>query len=158
MSYEEFQHNPSDWVRTNGLWGRGQEGMEHLFQSAPTAGPPFPHSARSSNRRAYFNHGAIEHAMQERELTEVDPRTLMKSQSHILHAGVQHYMGDQYEKTGETYASPEGGNRFPVVYEAHHPQFGNIQRTILGGHHRATSALLRGVPLRAVLVRSPYLK
>lgn len=157
MSYEEFQRQPTDWVRTNGLWGTGHAGMDKLF-TGPTAGVPFPRSARTSNRRAYFDHGAIEHALTAADLTEVDPRTLMKGQPSVTRAGVEHYMGPDYGLTGKTYADPAGGNKFPVVYEARHPQFGNIERTILGGHHRATAALLRGEPLRGVLVRAPYLR
>lgn len=163
MSYEKYQEqNPSLWAKTNGLFGAGQEGIERLFRSgsgyAPTASAPFPGQARGSHIRAYFNKQAIEDAVRARQYEEIDPRGLMKIQHGITDAGMRYYMGDEYDLTGKTWKDHGAGNAVPVIYEADHPHFGWTERSILSGHHRATADLLKGRPLRAVLVRSPYLK
>lgn len=163
MSYEEYQsHSPQLWVPTNRLWNTGEQGMSRLFDresgTAPSTGVPFPRQARTSNRRAYFDQAAIEQAVSERRVTELDPRTLMTGQPSVTRAGVDYYMGDEYEKTGRTFADHGAGNAMPVVYESTHPHFGWPERTILSGNHRATSALLRGAPLRTVHVKAPYLR
>lgn len=161
-SYSEFQSPAGLWVRTNSLWGTGDKGFEKLFTRedgvAPSTGVPFPKSPRSANRRAYFDHGAIEHHLHAGELDEIDPRTLMSSQPSITAAGVEHYLGPEYKTTGRTFADPGGGNHFPTVYEASNPHSGQAERTILGGHHRATASLLEGAPLRGILVRANYLR
>lgn len=137
--------------------------MSRLFDredgGAPTAGVPFPHQSRMSNRLAYFDQGSIADALRDpnRHIAEIDPRSLMAGQPSITHAGMRYYMGSDYERTGRTYADQHSGN-IPMVYEAQHPHFGWMERTIHGGHHRATAALLRGEPFRAVLVKAPYLR
>lgn len=163
MAYEEFQQsNPQLWVKTNRLWSAGEDGMRELFSSdeghSPSAPVPFPHQARSSNRLAYFDHDAIHEARQRRETEEIDPRSLTRAQPSITHSGMRYYMGNQYDLTGATYADHGPSNATPVVYEANHPHFGYPERTILAGHHRSTADLLKGRPLRAVLVRAPYLR
>lgn len=163
MSYEKYQaQNPNLWVAANRLWSSGEKGMSSLFErendTAPSTGVPFPRQARTSNRLAYFNQEAINHGVSERHLSEIDPRSLMAGQSSITRAGTAYYMGDEYEKTGRTYADHGAGNAIPVIYESTHPHFGYPERTILSGHHRATAALLRGEPLRAVHVKAPYLR
>ena len=163
MTYGDFQeHNPALFTRVNRLWGSGERGMREIFHPgsdwAASAGVPFPRQARSSNRRAYFDHGAIEHSLHQGDLVDIDPRTLHGMQPSITRAGVNHYLGDAYSRTGQTYASPDHGNHVPVIYEARHPHFGNIERSIYGGHHRATAALLQGRPLRGLIVRAPYLR
>lgn len=163
MSYEEYQaQSPRLWVPTNRLWGTGERGMSTLFDredgSAPTTGVPFPKQARTSNRLAYFNQAAIEQGVKDRHLAELDPRSLMSGQPSITHQGMRYYMGDEYEKTGRTFADHGAGNAIPVIYESTHPDFGWPERTILSGHHRATAALLRGSPLLAVHIKAPYLR
>lgn len=163
MSYEAYQaQGPQLWVSTNRLWSTGEKGMSRLFDredgTAASTGVPFPKQARTSNRLAYFDHGAIEHAVADRKLTELDPRSLMSGQPSITHQGMRYYMDGEYEKTGRTFADHGAGNAFPVVYESTHPDFGYPERTLMTGHHRATAALLRGEPLRAVHVKAPYLR
>lgn len=163
MSYEEYQaQSPRLWVSTNRLWNTGEKGMSSLFDSesgtAPSTVVPFPKQARTSNRLAYFNKEAINQGVSERYLAEIDPRSLMSGQPSITRAGMEYYMGDEYEKTGRTYADHGAGNVHPVIYESTHPHFGWPERTILSGHHRATAALLRGSPLLAVHIKAPYLR
>lgn len=162
--YSRFQEqSPRLWAATNRLWGTGERGMSMLFGredgTAPTVGVPFPRQARMSNRLAYFDQGSIADALRDkdRHFADIDPRTLMAGQPSITRAGVDYYMGDEYRRTGRTYADQHSGN-IPLVYEATHPHFGWTERSIHGGHHRATAALLRGEPFRAVLVRAPYLR
>jgi len=163
-SYGEYQTHPNQWVRTNGLWRTGEAGLTKLFGRedgmANSTSVPFPHQARTSNRLAYFDHAAIAASINDRDnhLALLDPRTLMGGQPSITHRGVEYYMGDEYERTGRTYADYSSGNAIPTVYEARHPQFGHLERTIMGGHHRATAALLKGEPLLAVHVKAPYLR
>ena len=132
--------------------------MSELFGTSVTTRVPFPRQARSSNRRAYFDQAAIEQGVRERHLAEIDPRSLMAGQGAITHQGMRYYMGDEYEKTGRTFADHGAGNVHPVIYESVHPHFGYPERTILAGHHRATAALLRGSPLLAVHIKAPYLR
>lgn len=163
MSPEDWQsHDQRAYALLNRLHGTGESGMSRLFDredgTAPLTMVPFPRQARTSNRLAYFNQGAIEHAVSAKDLELIDPRTLMAGQSHITHAGVRYYLDGDYARTGATYADQhKPGNRFPVVYEARSP-FGHMERTLLGGHHRATSALLLGQGLPSIVVRSPYLR
>lgn len=163
MSYGEYQaQNPQLWVPANRLWGAGEKGMSELFGredgGAISTRVPFPRQARSSNRRAYFDQAAIDQGVSERHLAEIDPRSLMAGQGAITHQGMRYYMGDEYEKTGRTFADHGAGNAHPVIYESTHPHFGWPERTILAGHHRATAALLRGSPLLAVHIKAPYLR
>lgn len=89
------------------------------------------------------------------ELVDIDPRTLKASQSHVTKGGVSYYDKGHYETTGETYADQDrAGNRFPVVYSRTHNDI--TSNIILSGHHRATSALLRGEPLRALNPRGGF--
>lgn len=163
MSYEKYQEqNPSLWARTNSLFGTGEEGMDRLFRTdggyRPTTVVPFPRQARGSHIRAYFNKDAIEDAVRSRSYEEVDPRSLMNTQSSVTDAGMRYYMGNDYDLTGKTWKDHGAGNAVPIIYEAEHPHFGWSERSILTGHHRATADLLKGRPLRAVLVRAPYLR
>lgn len=163
MSYEEYQaQSPQLWLPANRLWSAGEKGMSTLFGrehgTAPSTGVPFPKQARTSNRLAYFNQEAINQGVSERHLAELDPRSLMAGQPSITRAGMEYYMGDNYEKTGRTFADHGAGNQIPVIYESRHPDFGWPERTILSGHHRATAALLRGSPLLAVHIKAPYLR
>jgi hypothetical protein len=64
----------------------------------------------------------------------------------VTRSGVEYYSGQEYDRTGETFADNEkAGNRFPVVYSRN-----DGTNIILSGHHRATAALLQGRPLRAI--------
>ena len=83
---------------------------------------------------------------------DIDPRTLMASQQGITKRGLDFYMrpDNEYERTGRPFADEQqAGNRVPVVYENEHLGV----RIIRSGHHRATAALLRGQPLRALVVQ-----
>jgi len=72
----------------------------------------------------------------------------------VLHAppvlvGVVHYLGTVFREQGTTYADHnDPGNADPVVLVRER----DGAHLLLAGHHRATAALLRGVPLLARLV------
>jgi len=150
------------------LYGSGVEGIAKVFGEAPSAPTPWPSASRSKA------HGLID--PEERDaihsalssapsLSEVDPRAIFASQPSVVRHHLNYYMGSQYELTGATSADQSDiGNRFPVVLErtVRDVQPNRIaqrgtdlmrQRILLSGHHRATAALLRGQPLRAVVVR-----
>lgn len=78
------------------------------------------------------------------DVREFDPRFLHGSQPSVTSPGVLHYMNQG--QNGPLYADQHDvGNQFPFVYV--HPPTGELR--LLGGHHRATSALLKGEPLVA---------
>lgn len=84
-------------------------------------------------------------------LQSVDPRTLSATQGNITRAGVRYYLGQKYENSGMTFADNDRPtNRVPMVYRR-----SNGENLILTGHHRAAAALLKGEPLRAIVVEEP---
>lgn len=75
---------------------------------------------------------------------EFDPRFLHGSQPSVTSPGVRHYLEKGTE--GPLYADENNvGNRLPFVYV--HGGTGRMR--LLGGHHRATAALIKGKPLVA---------
>lgn len=135
------------------LYGLGEEGVDKLFGPAPTAPTPWKSVGKS---KAYgLLHPTEKEAIsselrrQPPSLVEFDPRPLLASQPSVTRHNLQYYLGREYDLTGQTAADRGNiGNRFPIVL--HRPS--RNQNVILSGHHRATAALLRGVPLRALRV------
>ena len=125
-----------------------------LFGDAPTAPTPWPNAGRSKSRRDY-DPDVVKDAIANPEhhhLQDIDPRDLRSTQPAITRGGVQHYLSDHYDRTGETFADHGNpGNRRPVVYRRE-----DGQNLLLSGHHRATAALLQGRPLQAVVVHGPW--
>jgi hypothetical protein len=75
---------------------------------------------------------------------EFDPRFFHGSQPSVTSPGVRHYL--EKGAGGPTYADPDNvGNNMPFVYV--HRGTGTMR--LLGGHHRASSALIKGKPLVA---------
>jgi hypothetical protein len=108
---------------------------------------PFPQAGRNKVGLPY-DPNVVQAAVHRTppELVDIDPRTLSASQPMVTRSGVEYYSGQEYDRTGETFADNEkAGNRFPVVYSRN-----DGTNIILSGHHRATAALLQGRPLRAI--------
>lgn len=90
------------------------------------------------------------------EISHIDPRSLRSTQPNVTRAGVSYYMGEEYGRSGRTFADPhEAGNRLPVVYSR--PKCptcdpSDPEHLILSGHHRATAALLKGEQLAHIRV------
>jgi hypothetical protein len=79
-----------------------------------------------------------------KDIAEFDPRYLHGSQPSITSSGVLHYL--EKGQSGPLNADADDiGNQFPFVYI--HQGTGEMR--LVGGHHRATSALLKGEPLVA---------
>lgn len=118
--------------------------------SAPSP-TPWPRAARRKSQRDY-DPDVVRQALEgPQELSDVDPRHLHSTQPTITREGVDYYMGDEYERTGTTFADQgNAGNRFPVVYEREGVNM------LLSGHHRASAALLQGRPLSARKVVGPW--
>lgn len=78
------------------------------------------------------------------DIAEFDPRYLHGTQPSVTSPGVLHYL--EKGQNSPLYADQhQEGNQFPFVYI----HGGTGQMRLLGGHHRATSALLKGEPLVA---------
>lgn len=108
---------------------------------------PFPQAGRNKIGLPY-DPDVVHSAVHEEppQLVDIDPRTLSATQPMVTRAGVRHYSGGDYDRTGETFADKDKpGNRYPVVYSRD-----DGTNILLSGHHRATAALLQGRPLRAI--------
>lgn len=145
---------------THQQWDSASEGWSASlpFQDAGrimTAPNPRNQGLVMKTKVTPWDQEAVTHALREvragtRHTEDVDPRLLMGTQGGLTHAGMKHYMeSDAYDRIGETYADRANiGNRHPVVYQNNDVG----ARFILSGHHRATAALLKGQPLKAVVV------
>jgi hypothetical protein len=135
------------------LYGTGEAGIEKIFGAAPTA--PTPWQSVGKSKKYGLMHPDEREAVtselrrQPPSLVEVDPRALLASQPSVVQHHLRYYMGRTFDLTGQTSADQGNvGNRFPVIL--HRPS--RNQNVILSGHHRATAALLKGMPLRALRV------
>lgn len=129
----------------------GSKNPEEMFGQSPVTPTPWPRAGRQKHR-GDFDQGRVNDALRNPVLTEVDPRNLHSTQPSITRQGVDYYMGDEYERTGTTFADQgNAGNRYPVVYSRE-----DGQNLALSGHHRAAAALLRGETLRAIQVEGPW--
>jgi hypothetical protein len=124
----------------------GSNDPEKLFNGAPATMAPWPTASRMKGEPVFDRERVSEALQAPVELHEFDPRNLHATQPRVLREHVAHYMeGDRYDLAGETSADKgDVGNQYPMVYRK-----GNGQDAIIAGHHRATTALLRGEPLRA---------
>lgn len=113
---------------------------------------PWPRAGRRKDRADYDKDVVTRGLSQPAQVEDVDPRFLHVTQPHIVRAGVVHYMGDEYDRTGRTFADQGNvGNAFPVVYDRD-----DGYRLLLSGHHRATAALLKGRGLAARRFSGPW--
>lgn len=128
------------------------------FFHGDTKAVPFPPAGGMKFRHPY-DPDVVNRAVHQTppELVDIDPRTLKATQSHVTRGGVLYYAEGHYDRTGETYADKEKpGNRYPVVYSRENPATGRVDNLILAGHHRATAALLKGHPVRAINPRGGF--
>jgi hypothetical protein len=127
----------------------GSKDIERVFPGQiPKAGVPFPAGRRSKIEPKYDQDAVtaeLNRPAPASRLVDIDPRILSAGQPHVTRAGVEHYMGDKFEQTGETFADQHNvGNQFPFVVTKR----GGTEHLIISGHHRATAALLQGRKLR----------
>jgi hypothetical protein len=118
---------------------------------------PFPPAGRNKQGLPY-DPKVVDQALNQEtpQLVDVDPRTLHATQSHVTRPGVDYYMSGEYDRTGDTYADQHSpANRYPIVYTRDNGN-GETSNIILTGHHRATAALLKGRPLRAINPQGGY--
>lgn len=153
---------PTDWFSGRGhtasstrlerAWGAGHESA--LFGDGPLTSGPWQQAGRRKDLRDFDPAlvQAVVNAPEHHHMQDVDPRILRATQGSLIRPGLRHYLGDRYERTGETYADMHlAGNRRPIVYRRE-----DGQHLILSGHHRAAAALLQGRPLQAVVVSGPW--
>ena len=146
----EFQYpkTPDDpgydrYARVHALYGAND--INALFPEGVDLAPtPWPRAPRLKSGPPADRLPRLSQAVHgDTPLEEIDPRFLHSSQPMVTRQGVAHYLSEQFEQTGETFADQHlAGNAFPVVYD------NEGINEISGGHHRATAALLRGQPLR----------
>jgi hypothetical protein len=133
------------------LYGKG---LRALFPSdTPVAPIPFPPAGGRKRRKNYDPDLVIRSITHPHEfpVEEIDPRDLRATQSSVTRAGVKHYF-----EGGEEYGKNNGGdsrlgNDIPRVYRRD-----DGVNLIVAGHHRATTALLKGEPLRAMMIDGPW--
>ena len=126
----------------------------HEFEvTTPTAPPPWNEATRNASGNRY-DASLVNRTIQiadMKDIAEFDPRYLHASQPKITSAGVRHYL--QHGQSGPLYADQQQiGNQFPFVY-IHQ---GTGEHRLIGGHHRATAALLKGEPLVARFAVGDY--
>lgn len=128
--------------RVNQLHGSGN--LDKISANAAAPGVvPWPTATASKKKPLYDKNvvtGALSQPKSEKDVRPQDPRQLHATQTGLTRGGVEYYMGDEYSKTGRTYADQDNlGNTRPVVY---HKSDG--RSLLLSGHHRAGAALLQG--------------
>lgn len=129
----------------------GANDVDALFKGSPKTTAPWAMAPKSRTHRM-DNPQQVREAVAnpDRYQTEaLDPRDLYASQSEIIRPAVQHYMNGDHHATGETYADQhQAGNAQPVVFR----DLDSGRNIIRSGHHRATTALLRGEQFEALVV------
>jgi hypothetical protein len=132
-------HVGSQFSRVADMYG--SEDLDKVSSTAAVPGvAPWPKANRSKQSPLYDRDVVAKALSGPVELTQTDPRQLHSSQAGITRDGVEHYMGNSYNETGETYADQGNvGNRHPVIYNKD-----DGRKVILSGHHRGGAALVQG--------------
>lgn len=114
--------------------------------ATPKASIPWGQGTRNTAGQQY-DHSLVGRTVEiasPEDIAEFDPRYLHGTQPSITAPGVLHYL--EGGQNSPLYADQHNiGNQYPFVY-IHRP---TGEMRLLGGHHRATSALLKGEPLVA---------
>lgn len=147
---DEMTHFAQQFEPARRLHGRKE--LSALFGQggSPLALVPFPGAGRRKGQPLYNQEAVTAELSRPHPRTvDIDPRLLSGSQPNVTRAGVEHYLGDRYEETGETFADQNNvGNQFPFVVTKRRPVVHEggptHEHVIISGHHRATAALLRG--------------
>lgn len=145
---EEAARGPHETAHR--LYGSGAEGVDKLFGRNLITTAPWPKAGGTKGKPAW-DKDAVANAITNPNLAEVDPRNLHASQGSVTRPGVSYYMGDEYRRSGATFADMDKpGNRTPMVYTDCAGR-----NKLLSGHHRATAALLNGSQFEANVVQEP---
>jgi hypothetical protein len=139
--------------RAEEFYGAGD--VDRMFPGgAPTTVVPWQRAGRRKDVKDYDAERvqAVLQKPQEHELVDIDPRNLRATQPSLTRAGVKHYLSDEYQRSGKTFADrDQKGNQYPMVY---HRDGG--QQLLLSGHHRAAAALLQGRQFKGYVVEGPW--
>lgn len=131
----------------------GSNDVNSLFGDSPKTPVPWDRAGRRRDR-ADFDQDRIKGVLMHpdrHEIVEMDPRELHATQPEVTRGGTSYYMGDEYQKTGRTFADhADAANRVPLVYSR------EGQNVLLTGHHRATAALLQGKQFNARQIEGPW--
>lgn len=141
----------------------GAKDIEALFpEGKEIASTPWAMAGRRKDRRDYDQALVRDALASPARLTDIDPRILRSTQPNVTRGGVEYYMGDEYNRTGRTFADQGNvGNAFPVVYSRRN-EFRTAEwqpeeeHLLLSGHHRATAALLQGRQFQARHIQGGY--
>lgn len=137
--------------------GSAEAALDHLIPSGTTSVPfrsaGYLKTERSGPGLAAHREAVAKGVHAPADLVQVDPRLLQSTQPGVTRAGVAHYLNDrQWESGGATYADQgNAGNAYPTVYRRSRDN----AHLLLGGHHRATAALMRGETLPARVIEGP---
>lgn len=135
---------------------RGSNDIDQMFPGqTPRTTTPWAGMSRRKDVRDYdqdrVRDALIHHASEMVHISPDDPG-LRATQPYLTRAGVSHYLGDDYQRHGTTFADQHNaGNSHPVVYARE-----DGQKLLLSGHHRAAAALLQGRQFPARLVEGPW--
>jgi hypothetical protein len=142
---EETSYERERRSRTRALFGA--KDIEALFPrgSAPVTTVPFPGAGRRKREPLFSREAVHEELRRPARLVDIDPRILSASQPGITRAGIAHYLGEEYEHLGRTFAEQHNvGNQFPFVVTRRRSGMDLAEHVLIAGHHRATAALLQG--------------
>lgn len=94
---------------------------------------------------------SAEHSWGSAPMKEVDPRDLHATQRALTTGGLQHYYESSSRDFSDLFDKNRGqSNLHPIVYRSIDPSYPHD--ILLSGHHRAAVSLLKGRPLRALVV------
>lgn len=150
-----------DHSRADKAYGRGDVSAIGGSGGSPLIVPPWNQASSWKGRKMYRTDLVQEAVRNHQEPEEIDPRHLHATQSHLIRAGVNHYLSGSKELYADAH---QAGNQTPVVYARNNREgssdmpdwWTDTDHILLSGHHRAAAALLRGEQFKAIVVRGPH--
>lgn len=124
--------------------------LDDVFQGNPKIPIPLPSAPRRKDVKDY-DEDAVGRAIRSGVTSQVDPTNLHATQPWVTQEGVRHYLEGREGNFADGHLL---GNKHPVVY--HREADGQVTSILLGGHHRATAALMKGEKLEAYEVRGGW--